>query len=178
MFGIVLIDDLPFCLECHVQVKPGRGDIIILGQIEPAIEETINNAIRWANLIHSLEDDSKDFPNLGDRSLRISLGVRDYPTPILGPSYGLLLGLAIVLALLGRRQTLHPYVTGGVDEDGVVQNVGGISQKRKGVKQLGGSHLILPAAQTDFFSGDVVQIPVRTIFDAYTAVTYGKAERS
>ncbi len=172
MFGIALVDALPFRIQCSVTLRPGNGDILISGPVEESIEEVINHAISFANELAGFE--SIRFPDLSSRNLNIRINLPKHNAPILGPSYGLLLCLELIGALLGRS-TACPYaVTGEVNGDGRVLDVGAIEQKRVAAAEFGATAIILPARQLDFFSATITQIPVHNIFEAYTAAFYGK----
>lgn len=176
LFGIVLVDSFPFRLELSTQFKPGTGQVIISAPLaDNAIEEIINHGIAFAERIAELEE--VPFPNLSDHDLTIRLRTPGSDSPICGRSYGLLLCLGLALAAQRRCPNVSAAVTGGVDEDGKVLDVGCIGLKRKAAAEFGMQRLILPAAQLDFFSQEIIQIPVTSIYEAYTAVTYGKAER-
>lgn len=173
MFGIALIDNMPFRIQCDVTLRPGDGDIILFGPVEESIEETINHGIRFANEIASFE--AIEFPNLGVQSLHIRIRLPKFHAPVLGPSYGLLLVLKLMGTLLRRSPVGNFAVTGEVDGNGSVYSVGAISQKRVAAAEFGADAIILPAGQLDFFSTVISQIPVHNIYEAYTAVFYGKA---
>lgn len=172
--GIVLADDLPFRLECDVRLKRGQGEIMIAACVaDPnTIEEIVNNAIGFADEIIGLEE--RPFPDLSSHDLLIRLSTPGLGTPIFGPSYGLLLSLGIIFALNRTAPTITACVTGEVNGSGEVLDVGDISKKRRGAVVLGFDKLMLPTSQVDFFSSEVVQIPVATIFEAYTVSAYGK----
>ena len=172
MFGIALVDDMPFRIQCGVSLRPGAGEVLINGPVESSIEEIINHGISFANELADLE--SIPFPNLSSRNLHIRINLPRHSAPIVGPSYGLLLCLELIGALLGRS-TLYPYaVTGEVDGDGRVTAVGSIHRKRIAAAEFGAEAIILPASQLDFFNSTITQIPVHNIFEAYTAAFYGK----
>jgi predicted S18 family serine protease len=174
LYGIALISGLPFRITCDVVLKPGPGDVIISGPVEPTIEETINASIRFANELASFDEGA--FPDLSNKSLHIRIGLPASPAPIVGPSYGLLLSLRLICTLLKRSPRIYAYVTGDIDDEGNVHSVGGITEKRRGALQLGGpgTNLVLPTSQLDFYSTEVIQIPVSNIYEAYRAVTYGE----
>lgn len=176
LFGIALIDSLPFRITCDVSLRPGRGEIILSGPIDLSIEEVINHGIQFANVISDFE--SIPFPNLANHNLHIRMRLPLHPAPIRGPSCGLLLVLNLIGALLRRHTTRQIAVTGEVDGLGAVHSVGAIEEKRKAAAEFGCDAIILPASQLDFFSTTIAQIPVSTIFEAYTAAYYGETERS
>ena len=173
MFGIALVDDLPFRIQCDVALRPGTGEIIISGPIEESIEETINHGISFATELCDLE--SVPFPDLSSRNLHIRIRLPLYHAPIIGPSYGLLLCLELIGALTSRGRSPSYAVTGEVNRDGRVVSVGAIEAKRVAAKEFGASAIILPSNQLEFFSTTIAQIPVNNIFEAYTAAYYGKA---
>ena len=172
LYGIALLSGLPFRITCDVALRPGCGDVIISGPVEPSIEETINVSIKFANELASFGEGV--YPDLSNKSLNIRIGLPASPAPILGPSYGLLLSLGLICTLLKRSPRISAYVTGDLDSEGNVRSVGGIEEKRRGIVQLGGTTLILPTSQLDFYSTEVIQIPVSNIYEAYRVVTYGE----
>jgi ATP-dependent Lon protease len=155
-------------------LKRGRGEILVSAFTDTNIEEVINYAIGFADTILGFEE--RPFPDLSVYDLTVRLRTPATSTPITGRSYELLLCLELILTFLGRGPTVSACVTGQVDDTGGVLDVGGIGEKRRGAKQLGFDRIILPGSQLDFFSTEIIQIPVSTIFEAYTAVTYGKTE--
>ena len=172
LYGIALIDSLPFRIKCDVSLVRGRGEILISGPVEETIEETINVAIRHANELSDFED--TPFPNLANFNLHIRVRLPAASNPITGPSWGLLLSLELILCLLRRRPTFDAFVTEEIDSRGDVLRVGDIEGKRNGAKTLGGERIILPSRQLDFFNSSIIQIPVSNLFEAYRAVTYGE----
>jgi len=172
VFGIALVDDLPFRILCNVSLRPGAGEIIISGPVEESIEEIINHGISFAAELSDLE--SIPFPDLSSRNLHIRIRLPQYHAPILGPSYGLLLCLELIGTFLGRSTAYSYAVTGEINGDGRVLSVGAIERKRLAASEFGATAIILPGSQLDFFSTSIVQIPVNSIFEAYTAVFYGK----
>lgn len=171
LFGIALIDGLPFRITCDVVLRPGHGEIIVSGPIEPAIEETINHGIQFANELSNFES---PIPNLGVHNLHIRIRLPQHPAPIIGPSYGLLLVLRIMGTLLRRSASRSIAVTGEVGGDGTVCAVGAIKEKRVAAAEFGGNAIILPSSQLDFFNTSIAQIPVHNVFEAYTAAYYGQ----
>lgn len=170
LFGIAFVDDLPFRITCDVSLRPGRGEIILSGPVEPAIEETINHGIAFANELSDFE--SIPFPDLSGRTLHIRIRLPQHHAPIVGPSYGLLLCLQLIGALLRRSCVRSFAVTGEVDSGGRVHSVGAINAKREAARVMGADAIILPANQIDFFSSTITQIPVHSIFEAYTTAFY------
>lgn len=172
LYGIALLDHLPFRITCDVSLVRGRGEILISGPVEPTIEETINASIGFAAQLADF--DEGPFPDLSNHNIHIRIRLPATSAPVVGPSLGLLVSLEIICATLRRRPTIPSYVTGAIDYDGNVLPVGAVEEKRVGVAALGGERLILPASQLDFFSSSIIQIPVSNIFEAYRAVTYGE----
>lgn len=174
--GIVLIDDFPFRLDCKVSLRKGKGDILISAFTNDNIEEVINNAINFSyDLSFYLE---REFPDLSLYDLLIKLYCPGTDSPITGGSYGLLLSLGIMLALTKTRPTIKAVVTGYVDGVGQVLDVGGMSKKRQGAVKLGFDRIVLPTSQLDFFSKEIIQIPVSSIYEAFTAVTYEQSNQT
>ena len=172
LFGIALLDHLPFRITCEASLIRGHGDIIISGPVDPSIEETINATLGFAYELCSLGEGR--FPDLSVHNLHIRIRLPNSSAPIVGPSIGLLLCLELLLCLTRQRTNLSTFVTGELDAEGNVLAVGAIEEKRKGVRSLGGERLILPSGQLDFFSTEVIQIPVANIFEAYRVVIYGE----
>lgn len=172
LYGIALIDHLPFRITCEASLVRGHGDILISGPIDPSIEETINATLGFAYELCSLGEGV--FPDLSNHNLHIRIRLPASPAPIVGPSLGLLLSLELLLSLTRQRTSLSSYVTGAIDAEGNILPVGAIEEKRRGVRSLGGERLVLPSRQLDFFSTEVIQIPVSNIFEAYRVVIYGE----
>jgi ATP-dependent Lon protease len=169
--GIALLDGLPFRVQCSIVLRKGDGDIYISGPVDNTIEESINESIGFANTI--CDHEGIKFPSLGNKNILVRIGLPLSHAPIVGPSLGLLLGLQLTFAITGRRPPYHAFVTGELNSKGDVFAVGGIAAKRKGAAELGGERLVLPASQLDFFSTEIIQIPVTSIFEAYSILTYG-----
>lgn len=171
LYGIALIDSSPFRISCDVTLRRGDGDIYISGPVDNTIEETINASIGFANTICDLEGNR--FPDLSRFNILVRIALPATASPLIGPSYGLLLGLQTIFAFAGRKPTFHAFVTGEISNSGDVYAVGAITAKRKGVATLGGERLVLPSSQLDLFSTEIIQIPVNNIFQAYSILTYG-----
>lgn len=175
MFGIAFVGDTPFRVDCTCKLQRGEGSIIIYGPIEESIEEVINYGITFANEIAGYE--SREFPDLSRYDLHIRLRLSLFDAPLLGPSYGLLVCLELIRALLRGSEGRELAVTGAIDQTGRVGIIGRAKEKRRAAAIFGAGAIVLPTGNLEFFEQEITQIPVSNIFEAYKAVTYGQTER-
>jgi ATP-dependent Lon protease len=169
--GIVLLDRLALSLAISCDLQRGRGNVTIQGPITSEIEDVYRRSINACCILADYGE--YDLPDLEgtDILLRFAVNGGD-DIPVGGESYGL--ALASVLASSFARRTISPSLAfvGGIAEDGTVQRIEGIDPKRRQARGLGYGQLMLPAGQLDFFSQDIDQIPVATIFEAWSVLRY------
>jgi predicted ATP-dependent protease len=161
-------------LEVSCSLMDGQGDVIIHGPITQEVENVFQ---RGMQLSWDLADRGEfTMPDLVGRDivLRLSVpGANDLP--IGGDSYGLALAIALAAAFAGRTLSPEIVITGGLGEDGtLVTPVGGICEKRALAKACRFKWMILPSSQLDFFSTEIDQVPVETVYEAWGVLRYGQ----
>lgn len=168
--GIVLYNNSPSILTLDLRISTGFGDIYVDGLVTEEFETIYQRSFSAVcDLVDLGEIPEPDFAGL-DIHFCFSHSIPD--VPITGDSYGLLLGLSLALAFNNMELNPKLCVTGALGEDARVLPVGGISEKRKGALALGFENIMLPQSQLDFFSKDVGQIPVESLYEAWAIANY------
>lgn len=168
--GIILYNETPSILTLELQIITGTGDVTVSGLVTDEFESIYRRSFSAVcDLIELGEIPEPDFSGL---DIHFSLRHSIPDIPIAGDSYGLLLGLSLALGF--EQMELNPAicVTGALGENGRVLPVGGITEKRLGAKALGFERIILPGSQLDFFNQDIAQMPVESIYEAWSIVSY------
>lgn len=169
--GIVLYNQTPSILTLDLTIARGSGEIYVDGLVTEEFERIYRQSFSAVcDLIDHGEIPDTDFSGV---DINFSLSHSLPGIPIEGDSYGLLVGLSLALSLGQLEPNPELCITGALGEDGRVLPVGAIEEKRRGAKALGFGMLMLPSTQLDFFSQDIDQLPVATIYEAWAVCQYG-----
>lgn len=169
--GLVVYEGLVCPLEVSVAISTGVGEVSVSGPITEEFEHVFQNAFNASCLL--AEWGEFPLPNFAIRNLHIGI-TTSVGAPIGGQCYGLLLAIVLAGAYCGRSPRDSIAITGGIDENGEVLPVGDIDTKRSHAAEAGVSILMLPASQLDFFNRTIDQIPVATVFEAWSVLRYGR----
>lgn len=169
----VLVNTDVDILQIQATLKRGSGEILISGLFAEGIEDEITKAIRFCTELADLEEFK--FPNLTIHNLIISFSCKLSELPVDGRSYGL--GLAVELLRVFSRRSFRNSTcyTGLLLPDGKIGTVRGFQEKLNGAAKNGFSRAFVPASQLDFFNSEISQIPIDTIYEAWTRLVYEDA---
>ncbi len=127
-------------LPLTVQKRTGYGETLI----------DINNLVFWFDTQQSIRTAREVAQNLsGADAGGISLVymISANATLVGGPSAGAALAIATIAALGDRRLNSSIMITGTVNPDGTIGQVGGILEKAKAAKQAGAKLFLVPKGQ-------------------------------
>jgi uncharacterized protein len=131
-------------VNLFVEAKKGEGSILV----------NIDNILFWIDTQESI----RTAKNVAEKILNKKFNDTDLVYKIEtdakivgGPSAGAAITIATIAALTNK--TINPYVaiTGTIDEDGKIGQVGGILEKAKAAKDFGIKILLVPKGQSKYY---------------------------
>jgi ATP-dependent Lon protease len=128
-------------LYIEVLLSPGRGQLILTGQLGDVMKESAQAALSWAKAhARELKINAEKFT-----SSDIHVHVPEGAIPKDGPSAGITLAVAMISALYGRPVKRSIALTGEITLRGAVLPVGGVKEKILGARHARVSSIILPS---------------------------------
>lgn len=134
--------------------EKGKGIAIPLNvRIMNGSDETlidINNLVFWLDTQQSIQIAKSVAQNITEKNLeRVSLiyAIRANASVVEGPSAGAALAIATIAALENKTANNSVMITGTINPDGTIGQVGGILEKAKAAKQAGAKLFLLPKGQ-------------------------------
>lgn len=127
-------------LEVEVSTLPGKGEIVLTGQMGDVMKESARTGISY---IRSISDElgiEKEFYKNKDIHIHLPEGA----TPKDGPSAGITMTLATISSLTGRAVPGNIAMTGEITLRGRVLAVGGIREKVLAAYRMGIRKIIIP----------------------------------
>ena len=123
----------------YTTVKPGTGKILfnvdnILSQLDTQFSS--RTAVKAA----------ADYMNIDPSSIDVIFNLKVNATIVEGPSAGSAMASSVVLALKGISPD-NVMMTGTIEEDGKIGDVGAIEEKARAAKENGATLFIVPAGQ-------------------------------
>jgi ATP-dependent Lon protease len=167
----VILNDGTDILRINGSVRRGNGCITLTGPVSLEIENELEKALSHAQCIADLGEFR--FPDLSNVDIHLTFSCQSSELPVSGASYGLGLGIEILRLLSGRRWTDNQCYTGCVDERGDVVPVEGFKRKLHCAAAAGFSRIFVPHDQLDYFSPEIAQVPVESLFEAWSVLSYG-----
>ncbi|MCX5493869.1 endopeptidase La [Kaistia dalseonensis] len=128
-------------LFIEVSRMPGRGSLILTGQLGEVMRESVQAAL---SLVKSRAGELGIDPSLFEKN-DIHVHVPAGATPKDGPSAGVAMFTALVSALTGRTVRSDTAMTGEISLRGLVLPVGGIKEKVTAAARAGLKRVMLPA---------------------------------
>jgi len=133
-----------------VELKPGRGGVLV----------DINQLLFWVdtqNSIRIAQRVAQEYTNLNLSDVDLTYAIETEASVIGGPSAGAAITIATIAIL--ENKTLNPNVmiTGTVDTDGNIGQVGEVVAKAKAAKDAGATLFLVPSGQAVEISYTPVQ---------------------
>jgi uncharacterized protein len=123
-----------------VQRRTGHGETLI----------DINNLVFWFDTQQSIQTArgvAQNLTGIDAGSINLVYMIDTNATIVEGPSAGAALAVATIAALENRTLAPDVMITGTINPDGTIGQVGGILEKAKAAKQVGASLFLVPKGQ-------------------------------
>jgi ATP-dependent Lon protease len=127
-------------LPVEVAIMPGKGELLITGQLGDVMRESAIAAISY---IRSKANDLQLEPNFQD-SIDLHIHMPENALPKDGPSAGITIGIAVISALTGRPLRSSMAMTGEITLRGRVLGIGGLKDKVLAAHHANIRNLIIP----------------------------------
>lgn len=141
----------------EVSVLPGKGNLLMTGQLGEIMQESIQAALSY------VRSRAKDFdlPSDDFESYDVHLHLPEGAIPKEGPSAGITLAIAILSAFTERKVRSQFAMTGEITLRGKVLAVGGVKEKVLAARRAGIKHVLLPVENKK----DLIDIPKEVLED-------------
>ena len=142
-------------IELEVNEMPGKGDLILTGQMGDVMKELARIALTYArSIVPETEEDSFD-----KKTLHLHIPAGSVPKD--GPSAGVTMSTAFYSVLTGKKIAGDVAMTGEVTLTGIVLPIGGLKEKLLAANKAGMTKVIVPEANR----GDVEELDAEIIGD-------------
>ena len=142
-------------IELEVNEMPGKGDLILTGQMGDVMKESARIALTYVrSIVPETEEDSFD-----KRTLHLHIPAGSVPKD--GPSAGVTMSTAFYSVLTGKKIAGDVAMTGEVTLTGIVLPIGGLKEKLLAANKAGMTKVIIPEANR----GDVEELDAEIIGD-------------
>ena len=135
-------------LHVEVSTLPGKGKLIMTGQLGEVMKESAQAALSYARARSDRLNVNPDFAEKRDIHIHVPSGA----TPKEGPSAGVTLVMALLSALTNQPLRNDVAMTGEITLRGRVMPVGGIKEKILAAAAAGVKMVIIPAQNAKDFS--------------------------
>ena len=143
-------------LQIEVNVMPGKGEIMLTGQLGDVMKESAQTGISYIRSVSSRFDIAGDFFEKHDIHVHIPEGA----VPKDGPSAGITMATAMLSAVTGRKVRADLAMTGEVTLRGRVLPIGGLKEKLLAAKNAGIRTVLVPKdnqADVDELSSEITK---------------------
>lgn len=142
-------------IELEVNEMPGKGDLILTGQMGDVMKESARIALTYVrSIVPETEEDSFD-----KKTLHLHIPAGSVPKD--GPSAGVTMSTAFYSVLTGKKIAGDVAMTGEVTLTGIVLPIGGLKEKLLAANKAGMTKVIVPEANR----GDVEELDAEIIGD-------------
>lgn len=163
-------------LQIEVNVMPGKGEVLLTGQLGDVMKESAETGISYIRSISEQHGIASDFFEKHDIHVHIPEGA----VPKDGPSAGITMATAIFSAITNRKVHADIAMTGEVTLRGRVLPIGGLKEKLLAAKNAGMKTVLVPKenkADVEELSAEITKgleiIPVESMDEVlkYALVT-------
>ena len=127
-------------LEIEVNIMPGKGEILLTGQLGDVMKESARAGISYIRSVGKKYEISEDFFEKHDIHIHIPEGA----TPKDGPSAGITMATAMISAITGEKVRADVAMTGEITLRGRVLPIGGLKEKLLAAKSAGVKTVFVP----------------------------------
>ena len=127
-------------LEIEVNIMPGKGDILLTGQLGDVMKESARAGISYIRSVGEEYHISEDFFEKHDIHIHIPEGA----TPKDGPSAGITMATAMISAVTKQKVRADVAMTGEITLRGRVLPIGGLKEKLLAAKSAGVKTVLVP----------------------------------
>ncbi|SFR69174.1 endopeptidase La [[Clostridium] aminophilum] len=128
-------------LQIEVNTMPGKGQLILTGQMGDVMKESARIALTWVRSVATDYQVPEDWFDRHDIHIHIPEGA----VPKDGPSAGITMSTAMLSAVSGRKVRADLAMTGEVTLRGQVLMIGGLKEKLLAAKQADIHTVLVPA---------------------------------
>ena len=153
-------------LQIEVNVMPGKGEIMLTGQLGDVMKESARAGISYIRSVSKKYAIADDFFEKHDIHVHIPEGA----VPKDGPSAGITMATAILSAVTGKKVRADLAMTGEITLRGRVLPIGGLKEKLLAAKNAGIQTVLIPkenTADVEELSSEITKgleiIPVETM---------------
>ena len=127
-------------LQIEVNVMPGKGEMILTGQLGDVMKESARTGMTYIRSIGREYDIAEDFFEKHDLHIHIPEGA----VPKDGPSAGITMATAMLSAVTGQKVRADIAMTGEITLRGRVLPIGGLKEKLLAAKSAGMKTVLVP----------------------------------
>lgn len=127
-------------LEIEVNIMPGKGEILLTGQLGDVMKESARAGISYIRSVGKEFEVSEDFFEKHDIHIHIPEGA----TPKDGPSAGITMATAMLSAITEKKVRADVAMTGEITLRGRVLPIGGLKEKLLAAKNAGVKTVLVP----------------------------------
>ena len=131
-------------LQIEVNVMPGKGEILLTGQLGDVMKESAQTGISYIRSVSKRYKVPDNFFEEHDIHIHIPEGA----VPKDGPSAGITMATAMISAVTGRKVRADMAMTGEITLRGRVLPIGGLKEKLLAAKNAGMKTVLVPKANT------------------------------
>lgn len=153
-------------LQIEVNVMPGKGEIMLTGQLGDVMKESARAGISYIRSVSKKYAIAEDFFEKHDIHVHIPEGA----VPKDGPSAGITMATAMLSAVTGKKVRADLAMTGEITLRGRVLLIGGLKEKLLAAKNAGIQTVLIPkenTADVEELSSEITKgleiIPVETM---------------
>ena len=153
-------------LQIEVNVMPGKGEIMLTGQLGDVMKESARAGISYIRSVSKKYAIAEDFFEKHDIHVHIPEGAVSKD----GPSAGITMATAILSAVTGKKVRADLAMTGEITLRGRVLPIGGLKEKLLAAKNAGIQTVLIPkenTADVEELSSEITKgleiIPVATM---------------